>query len=85
MLTRAILDHVPPILGVPSFSQVANNYSGTKTFKQHMEHLEISSRKIADAHLHTMIRSKETLPTKTQVNFSNDLDVLLGEIIRVLS
>jgi hypothetical protein len=85
MLIRAILDHVPPIFGFQSFSQIANNYAGTRTFRQQMEHLENSSRKIADAHLHTMIRSKETLPTQTQINFSNDLDVLLGEIIRILS
>jgi hypothetical protein len=25
MLTRAVLDHVPPVLGVRSFSEVANN------------------------------------------------------------
>ncbi len=85
MLTRAILDHVPPILGYEKFGEVANNYSGGgKSFKQSMEHLENSSRKIADAHLHGQIRNKESLPNETQVNFSNDLDVLLGEIIRVL-
>jgi hypothetical protein len=48
-----------------------------------MQHLDNSSRSIADAHLHTQIRSKESLPTQTQVNFTNDVDVLLGEIIRI--
>ena len=28
MLTRAILDHVPPLFGYKSFIEVANNYSG---------------------------------------------------------
>ena len=49
-----------------------------------MVHLDSSSRKIADAFLHTQIRSKEVLPNSTQIDFSNDLDVLLSEIYRTL-
>lgn len=82
LLTRAILDHVAPIFNLSVFTEVANNY-GTKSFKDSMAHLENSSRKIADSYLHTKIRSKESLPNKTQVNFSNDLDVLLAEIVRI--
>lgn len=84
MLTRSILDHVPPIFNMGSFEEIANNYSGTKSFKASMLHLGKSSRAIADASLHTQIRNKETLLTATQVNFSNDLDVLLAEIVRLL-
>ena len=82
LLTRAVLDHVPPIFGLNIFTEIANNH-GTKSFKGSMSHLENSSRKIADSYLHTKIRSKESLPNKTQVNFSNDLDVLLAEIVRI--
>jgi len=84
MLTRAILDHVPPIFGRSGFSEVANTYPGAKSFKQSMQNLENSSRSISDAQLHVQIRKKEALPNRTQVNFSNDLDVLLAEIVRVL-
>jgi hypothetical protein len=83
LLLRALLDHVPPVFGMKSFSEVANNYAGTKSFKELMQRLDSSSRKIADAHLHTQIRNKESLPNSTQVDFSNDLDVLLAEIIRI--
>ena len=83
-LTRAVLDHVPPVLGHKTFAEVANNYSGTRTFKDTMRRLDESARKIADGHLHTPIRRSETLPTRVQVNFSNDVDVLPAEIIRVL-
>lgn len=84
MLVRAIIDHVPPIFGCSRFADVANQYAGSKSFKDSMLHLDNSSRKIADQHLHCHIRKSETLPTLTQVNFSNDLDVLLAEIVRIL-
>lgn len=49
-----------------------------------MIHLDKSLRKIADSFLHTQIRKKETIPNATQVDFRRDLDVLLGEIVRIL-
>lgn len=84
LVTRAIIDHVPPIFNCKLFSEVCNNYTGSKSFKESMTHLNNSSRKIADLHLHTQIRKKEVLPNITQVDFSNDLDVLLSEIYRIL-
>jgi hypothetical protein len=83
MLTRAILDHVPPIFGKGNFKEVANHHGGT-SFKEAMKHLDESSRKIGNSYLHQRIRRKETLPNRTQVNFSQSLDVLLGEIVRIL-
>ncbi len=80
---RAILDHVAPVFGFLSFTAVANNY-GTKSLKDSFLHLENSSRKIADGYLHNQIRRKESLPNQTQVNFSQDMDLLLGELIRVI-
>lgn len=84
MLARAIVDHVPPIFGMQSFTQVANNYSGSKSFKSSMQRLDQSLRNVADLHLHTQIRARETLPTFTQVDFRADIDVLLSEIVRLL-
>lgn len=83
-LTRAVVDHVAPVFSVRLFAEVANNYAGTRSFKDSMRRLDEAARKIADAHLHTAIRNSETLPTRVQVNFSNDIDVLLSEIIRLL-
>ncbi len=84
MLVRAMLDHIPPIFGYTSFREVANNYGGGRSLRKSLQNLQNSSRNIADAHLHLPIRSTESLPNKTQVNFSNDLDVLLSEIVRAL-
>lgn len=83
MLVRAIADHIPPIFEKSTFTEVANNH-GSKSFKESMKNLDNSSRKISDSHLHTQIRKKEVLPNSNQVDFSNDLDVLLAEIYRVL-
>jgi len=83
MLVRAIIDHVPPIFNVNSFSTLIANH-GTKSFKDSMNHLNNSLRKIADASLHVQIRNSEVLPNSTQVNFVNDLDVLLSEVVRIL-
>lgn len=86
MLTRAILDHVPPIFGFKSFTEVSSNYGGRdgKSFKKSMQYLEDSSRSIANALLHLPAREKESLPNRVQVDFHNSLDVLLAEIVRVL-
>jgi hypothetical protein len=84
MLTRGLLDHVPPIFGKTTFSEVANNYAdGGKSFREAMHHLENVAREVANVHLHTRIRKSETLPVAQQVNFSAHLDVLLSEIVRI--
>lgn len=88
MLARTVINHVSPILGYKTFAEVANNYGGgqtSKSFKESMQRLDHGLRKVADGHLHIQIRRTETLPNDTQVNFSNELDVLLAEIVRVLT
>jgi len=83
MLTRAIVDHIPPIFALSTFLELANNYGG-RSCKKSMQHLDNSLRAIADTHLHTQVRARETLPNRTQVNFANDLDMLLSEVVRRL-
>lgn len=85
MLLRATLDHVPPIFGLSNFSELSNNYGGGKSFQAAMRHLQASSRNIADIYLHAQARNKEMLPTRTQVDFRSDFDLLLAEVIRVLT
>lgn len=83
MLVRAIVDHVPPVFGVNTFTEVANNYAGSKSFLGSMQHLQNSLRHIADSYLHTQIRKTEVLATAQQVKFSADLDALLAEVARI--
>lgn len=84
MLVRAIIDHIPPIFNCKSFKEVCNNYKGSKSFKEATQNLQLSLRNIADSHLHSHIKKEEMLPNKTQVNFSNTLDLLLAEAIKNL-
>jgi hypothetical protein len=84
LLTRSIIDHVPPIFGCKNFAEVANNYPGSRSFKESMAHLDSSSRKIADHYLHAQVRKTETLPNAVQANFSNALDFLLAEVAAVI-
>ena len=87
IIGRTIIDHIPPIFNCNTFDNVANNYGSVeknKSFKKTMLHLNISLRNIADKYLHQVVRCSETLPNETQVNFSQDLDVLLDEIVRIL-
>jgi hypothetical protein len=84
MLVRGIVDHVAPVFGFKKFEEFANNYGGTASFKGSMLHLQGSLRKIADQHLHTPMRESESLPAAAQVDFRQDLDVLLQEVVRAL-
>lgn len=81
-LTRALIDHVPPIFGSTSFGAVAAK--GSRSFREAMTALDSMARKIADQHLHGQIRRTESLPTRTQVDYSQVVDVLLAEIVRTL-
>lgn len=48
-----------------------------------MHHLKNGARKVADAHLHMAIRKRGSLPTPSQVNYGQQLDVLLAEVARI--
>ena len=84
MLTRSILDHVPPFFGHRTFSEVVNSHSWGRSRRDAMDHLQNSARKIADVHLHTTASRDEILPNQAQVNFGPSLDVLLEELVRLL-
>jgi hypothetical protein len=83
-LVRIVLDHVFPIFGCRNFSEVANNYGGSKSFKDTMGRLESVARKIGDMHIHSPINDVASELTVNQVDFSNELDVLLAEIVKIL-
>lgn len=76
ILVRAIIDHIPPVFGYSTFPEVANNYKGTKSFKNSMQRLNDSLRNLADSYLHVQIRKIESLPTAVQVDFRAEIDAV---------
>lgn len=84
MLTRAIMDHVPPIFGKEKFTEVANNYSGGDSFKKLMKNLNDFQKNISDGILHEHIGNTESLLHATDVNSSQPIGQLLGEIVKIL-
>jgi hypothetical protein len=72
-LLRAILDHIPPILGQPNFTAVVNNYQWTRTDKGYLQQL-LNCKTQADDALHRQISGKpcvlrsSDLPTGVCVN-----------------
>jgi len=48
MLCRAIIDHVPPIFACKTFTEIANNYSGSASFKKGTKSLSDALRNLAD-------------------------------------
>ncbi len=59
-LLRAILDHIPPMLGRPSFTAVANNYPWTRTDRAYIQKL-LDFRAQADDVLHRQISQRPDL------------------------
>jgi hypothetical protein len=85
LLTRSILNHIPPAFEFETFAQVAANYGGGgSSFKKATERLENHSRKVADRLTHMPIRDKEVAPTMGEVNFAAEIEAILAEFCRVL-
>jgi hypothetical protein len=82
-ITRTILNHVPPVFGFKTFKEVANNYDGGRTFREVASHLENVSRKVSDALLHMPMSDSEIRPTLTQIDVRQQLDTVLGEVVRI--
>lgn len=79
LLLRALLNHVPPIFGQTSFSQVVAQSS--RSVKELLRPLEEIARDVADHHTHSLIRHKECLPTRSQIEpFKPNIEVLLQEV-----
>jgi hypothetical protein len=85
MITRAILDHVPPIFGCSTFSAITAENSSSDALKQAVRTLSDGFVKIAGRYLDRQIKGIEPLPAINQVDFSEEIDILLAEIIGRLS
>ena len=79
LILRAIMNHIPPIFGMETFSQVVSQ--SNKSIKSILSKLE-GARPIADLHTHMTIRKKEYLPTKNQIEpYKSSFEILINETI----
>jgi hypothetical protein len=77
-LLRAILDHIPPILGQPDFNGVVNNYSWGRTDKRYLKKL-VDFKDQADDALHRQISAQADLLDFDDMPASVCVDRLLQE------
>lgn len=84
LLLRAIINHVPSVFGVSTFSEVVSQ-SG-RSIKAILARLNDDARPIADLHTHILMRQTEHLPTKNQLEpYKASFEVLIQEVLVSLS
>ena len=80
LLLRAIINHVPSIFDVETFSAVVAQ-SG-RSVKSVLSRLNEDARPIADLHTHVLMQRTEHLPTKNQIEpYKASFEVLIYEIL----
>ena len=80
LLIRAVMNHVPPVFGCRTFAEFTAQ--SCKSLKAVFERLEDNARPIADLHTHALIRARESLPTKHQVEpYKASFELLIQEVI----
>ncbi|WP_157857329.1 hypothetical protein [Streptomyces yerevanensis] len=77
-LLRAVIDHLPPILGHRSFDQVASNYPWSQTDKKYVKKLLEFKNQGHDV-LHRPIRTSEDVITMNDLPLPANLNALLRE------
>ncbi|HET9897617.1 MAG TPA: hypothetical protein VFQ44_22025 [Streptosporangiaceae bacterium] len=77
-LLRAILDHIPPLLGQPNFVAVVNNYQWTRTDKGYLQRL-LNCKMQADDALHRQISARPCVLRFADLPASVCLNKLLQE------
>ncbi|MET7933809.1 hypothetical protein [Streptomyces sp. NPDC005322] len=75
-LLRAVIDHVPPILGHKSFEAAANNHAWSRTDKKYMARL-LDFKTQADDVLHRQIRASADVITMHDLPQAAALNALL--------
>ena len=84
-LSRAIIDHIPPIFDKDTFAQVAAHAGERHTsFKKSCETLDNSLKNIVDRSIHKKMNSMDVPPFKEEINFSQDLNTVLARVVEEL-
>ena len=86
-LSRAIVDHIPPIFNQKNFAGVAAQLPGERhvSFKKSCEALDKSLKNIVDRSIHKQMDSVDIPPFPEEINFSQDLNTVLARVVEELS
>jgi len=91
LLQRTVINFVPPIFECQNFEKVVEQFTQNRanpnrktTIEISIETLQNPMRNIGNDFTHKAIQETEVLPVRQSVNFSQDFDHLLQEIIRKL-
>lgn len=80
LLIRTVLNHVPSVFGKTNFNDVVAQ-SG-RSIKAILRRLNDEARPIADLHTHILMREKENLPSKNQIEpYKAAFEVLVNEVV----
>ncbi len=80
LLIRAVMNHIPPVFGFTKFEQVAAQ--SAKSVKKSFQILQDNARALSDLHNHMPMRSREPIPTRSQVEpYRASFEILMHEII----
>lgn len=80
LLLRAIINHVPPVFGANTFSEVVAQAG--RSVKSILARLNDDARPIADLHTHFLMRQSEHLPTKNQLEpYKAGFEILIQEVL----
>jgi hypothetical protein len=75
LLIRAVMNHVPPVFGYKAFAEVSAQAG--RSAKAALELLQDNARVISDLHNHSLMRAKEPLPSRSQIDpFRTSLEIL---------
>lgn len=80
LLIRTVLNHIPPVFGAKTFNEVVSQ-SG-RSVKSILLRLNDEARPVADLHAHILIRERESIPSKNQIEpYKAAFEVLMQEVI----
>lgn len=83
-LVRMLLDHIPPAFGAKTLAEVSATIPDGegRSVKKIMKRLNESAREIANRQLHLRMGARESLPDRNQIEWAQEIDAVLDEIVR---
>lgn len=83
-LTRTILGYVAPLFRCKAFAEVATLEFASSELEEAVKCLDNSFRNVSNHYLGSPISQGGVIPSPRQVDFADELNILLAEVVRLL-